>query len=285
MTALPSNVGDSARNMSATQIVGPSLRRGWTIFASRPLSLVVVLIAAVAISVVSFLLLTFPVIAAYYYAVRQSRREEYFIDLNAVAGTVLHFFVGIGKHFWKSYWLGVVGLLVPGGLLVLPAVVLEVAGQRSLPFSLILMVLWLPAFFLTGAAVLYGYPYLVSAQKGSALGYALSRGKARPFSVVALGFLLLFPIPGFIFHLLMVFSYPILVSSSLGIAEDMGIQERGIAGAQEVTLGRLGIALALAAVMFGLIFLLAWVWSGVGFFVGIALSFLLAFLARSKGLL
>jgi hypothetical protein len=191
----------------------------------------------------------------------------------------------IRRYFWKSYWLGLVGLLVPVALLISPAVLWEVKGEPLLYPGLALAILWLPAFFLAGAIVLYGYPYLVAEPDGSAVRYALSSAKTRPLLTAGIGFLLLFPIPGFVFHLLMVFSYPILVASSLGIAADMGTPEARVRGAQEVTLGKLGFALALAAVMFGITFLLAWLWSGVGLFVGLAVSFFLVLLARSKGLL
>jgi hypothetical protein len=230
-------------------------------------------------------MLALPVIAGYYYAVRNSRREEYFIDLNNIFATLGHVFVGIRRYFWKSYWLGFVGLLVPVALLILPAVLWQVTGKPLLYPGLALAILWLPAFFLAGAIVLYGYPYLMARPDGSAVRYALSGARKRPFLTAGIGVLLLFPIPAFVFHLLMVFSYPILVASSLGIAGDMGTPEAIGLGAQEVTLGQLGVAFALAAVMFGITFLLAWLWSGVGLFVGLAVSFFLALLARSKGLL
>ena len=70
------------------QLANPSLAKGWQIFGSRVVSLVGTLIVGVVVSVVSFMLLLFPVIAAYYYAVRESGREEYFIDLNTIGRTL-----------------------------------------------------------------------------------------------------------------------------------------------------------------------------------------------------
>ncbi len=263
----------------------PSLRRGWAVFTSRPLSLIACLIVAVVVSVVSFLLLALPAIAGYYYAVRQSRGEECFIDLAAVLATLHQFFVGMRRHFWKAWGLGFVGLLVPLGLLILPVLLEEFAGVRSPYLLLALMIPWLPALFLTGAVVLFAYPHLVTCSEGSALRYALSTARTRPLLTLAVGILLLFPVPGIVFHLLMVFSYPLLVASSLGIVEDEDRQQRGIPLRGQVTLAQLGLGLLLAAIMFGVTFLMAWVWSGVGLFVGLGISLCLALLARSKGLL
>jgi hypothetical protein len=279
--------------MDETQVTEPSLVRGWRIFSSRPLALIAALIVAVIVSVITFLLLVFPVITGYYYAVRQSRRERFFIDLETVAGTTGDLFVGIRKYFLASYVIGILGLVVPLLMLVLPVVALGEGRELTLP-SLIFGVLWVPAFFLLGSVVLYGYPALiVSGRATASLGYAVSAGRDTPVRAFLLGFLILFPVTGFLFHVLMVFSYPILVASALGTARQVELELPEGADpelaefvrAQEVTPGRLAFGLGLAALMFGVIYGCAWLWGGVGLFVGLGISFLLVLAAHAKGII
>lgn len=84
----------------------PNLRQGLLIFSSRPFSLVAALILVIVIALVTFMILAFPVGAAYFYAVRQSKREEYFIDLNNILRTCGMVFRGIKRYFLQSYILG-----------------------------------------------------------------------------------------------------------------------------------------------------------------------------------
>jgi len=279
--------------MDGTQVAEPSLARGWKIFSSRPLALIAALIVAVIVSVVTFLLLVFPVIAGYYYAVRESRRERFFIDLEAVARTTADLFVGIRKYFLASYVIGMPGLVVPLLILVLPVVALGEGRELTL-LSLVFGVLWVPAFFLLGSVVLYGYPYLMLSGRATAsLSYAVSAGRDTPVRAFLLGFLILFPVTGFLFHVLMVFSYPILVASALGTARQVELELPEGAGpklaefvrAQEVTPGRLALGLGLAALMFGVVYGCAWLWGGAGLFVGLGISFLLVFVAHAKGII
>jgi len=83
------------------------------------------------------------------------------------------------------------------------------------------MILWLPSFFLVGMAVFNGYPRLITTNDGiGSLRYAISAGKAKPLLALVRGFILLYPIPGWILHWLMVLSYPFLTAWAIGTALD-----------------------------------------------------------------
>jgi hypothetical protein len=87
----------------------PNLGQGLHTFASRPGSLVAALILVIVISPVTFMVLAFPASTAYFYAVRQSRREECAIDLNNLLRTCGLVFRGIRRYFLQSYLMGIVG--------------------------------------------------------------------------------------------------------------------------------------------------------------------------------
>jgi hypothetical protein len=261
----------------------PSLSRGWDIFASRPLSLIVALILVIVVSVISFMLLFFPAVAGYYYAVSQSRREEYFIDLNNVFRTSFLVFRGIGRYLLSSYVLGLVGLLPAMFLYVCPILPYVLQGDEGLVAGIFLQILWIPAFFLTGAVVFYGFPHLIESNSGIAsFGNALSAGKARPLNTFGRGFLLLSPLPGALVHFFMVFSYPILVAWAVATTGDTEEIKREISVAGRASLGKLLFGLVLAAVMFGVIYVSVLILGGVGLFIGLGISFILAFLFASK---
>jgi hypothetical protein len=257
----------------------PNLRRGLHIFASRPFSLVAALILVIVISLGTFMVLTFPTIAAYFYAVRQSRREEYFIDLNSVVRTCGLVFRGIKRYFLQSYLLGIVGLLPPVALLLVPLVPLRPLGPDGRILSLILQVLYIPAFFLAGAVVLYGYPALITTNHAiGSFRRAIVSGRTRLWKVLALGFVLLCPLPGLIVHLLMVLSYPFIVAWAVSatadtteILIDPGVKEKWTAP---------GVLVTFTLVAIGVIggYLLLRLWGGPGLVAAIAvcLAFLLA---------
>jgi hypothetical protein len=264
--------------MEGQHLPQPNLRKGLEIFATRPLSLVASLILAVVISVVTFLLLTFPVIAGYYYAVRQSMREEYFIDLNNVFRTNSLVFSGIKRYFVQSYILGITGLIPAVGLLLVPLVPFEIGGEQWKWLSLILQILFLPAFFLAGAVVLYGYPCLIATNNAiGSLRYAISAGKAKLLKVLAVGFILLFPITGFIFHLLMILTYPLIVSWAVVVTADTSESLIEVKGKGEGVLPGMLLSLFLVAVAGGLCYLSVSLWGGPGFvaWLGICLAFAL----------
>jgi hypothetical protein len=260
--------------MVRNQIVQPSLHKGWHIFASRPISLVVALIFAVVICVISFFLLTFPVIAGYYYAVSQSKREEFFIDLGNVFRTTFLVLSGVRKYFFQSYVLGLFGLVPPIVLLLIPVLAVEQGSS----LSIVLQVLWLPALFLAGAVVLFGYPYLLATNQGfGALGHAVSMGKAKPVLVFGVGVLILFPIPGAIFHLLMVFSYPILAASAVASTADATERLLEIFEREERKKRGLGFYVVVLAIVFGGCYFFEQLWGGPGilFWLGLCLAFFL----------
>lgn len=195
-----------------------SLRTGWTIFATRPISMVATVILAVCLFVVSLGILAFPLIPAFYFAVRESRGERFFIDLERVLETMGNLFRGIRRHFFASFVVGILGLLMATGLLVTPTLVMR---EGAPAYLLGLQILLLPAFFWGGAVLLHAYPRLTEGNGGfAALRYALSEGRRKPLSAFLVGFLVLFPVTGALFHLLMVFSYPILVGAALGRMPD-----------------------------------------------------------------
>lgn len=184
--------------------------------ARRPVSLVVALLVAVVAAVVSFMLLLFPLIAGYYYAVRESGREEFFIDLPNVLRTLGLLWVGVRTYFLQSYVLGILGLLGPALLFVAPVLPLELYGKEAASLSLGLQVLYVPASFLFGGVLIFGYPeLLVTGSAVQALRHGIVGAWHRPFFTTVMGFLILFPVTGFVFHLLMVFTYPLLVAYAL----------------------------------------------------------------------
>lgn len=218
-------------NRSLDDLPSPSLTTGWAIFASRPISMVANVIFAVCLFVVSLGILALPLIPAFYFAVRNSKRERFFIDLERVLGSMGNLLGGIKKYFFPSFVVGVFGLLVAVGLLVAPVLALR---EGTTAFAFGLQVLFIPAFFWGGAVLLYGYPCLLRTNRGyRSLQYAFSEGRRRPLLTVLAGFLVLFPITGAVFHLLMVFSYPVFVAAAVGEASDSASlapgpeQERG----------------------------------------------------------
>ena len=264
------------------QLPHPSFRKGWDIFVSRPLSLIAALIVAIAVCVISFMLLFSPVVAGYYYAVRQSRREEYFIDLNNVIRTTFLVFQGMRRFFLQSYVLGLTGLLPAIFLYICPVLPWLLLGEEARMAGVFLQVLWIPAFFLAGAVLFYGFPYLIESNSGiGSLRSALSIGKTKPLGTFGRGFLLLSPLPGAVLHFLMVISYPILVAWAVADTGDTEEVKRNVAVEGRVTPGRLLFGLGLAAVMFGAIYGFAWILGGIGFFIGIGISFLLVYLFRN----
>lgn len=203
---------------SRAELPSPSIRAGWLIFATRPVALVVTLIVCVVLVLVSFGTLAFPVIAAFYHTTRQSKRERYFIDLERVVGMLAGLGRGMRRHFFQSYVIGILGLAAAIALLVVPVLLVD---HPSASMALLIELLFLPAFFWSGATLLHAYPCLIeTGSAGQALAHAWREGRRRPLRALGVGFLVFFPIPGALFHLLMVFSYPILAASSLGVAGD-----------------------------------------------------------------
>jgi hypothetical protein len=98
------------RDSSSELLPQPNWRRELDAFLSRPVSLVAALIFAVTVCVVSFMLLTFPAIASFYYAVRHSRREDYFIDLPNVSRTASLVLVGMWEVFSRKLFGGLLRL-------------------------------------------------------------------------------------------------------------------------------------------------------------------------------
>lgn len=266
-------------NLRAEQTVQPSLSKGMQIFATRSLSLVVAFIMAVVICVISFFLLSFPVIAGYYYAVRYSRRERYFIDMENIMRTTFLVLRGIRVYFIQSYVFGLLGLLPIALLFFSPLLPWILAGEQGMYWSLFLQLLWIPAFFLTGIMVFHGYPHLIATNKGiGSLRYALAMGRSKPFPAIGRGFLLLYPIPAAIFHFLMVFSYPILAGWAVASTGDVDERKHELQAQGEVTLAKVLLTLIFAGVMFGIIYLLSWLWGGLGLFIGLGLCLALALL-------
>jgi hypothetical protein len=241
--------------------------------------LVAALILAVILCVVSFTLLLFPAIAGYYYAVWQSKREEYFIDLNNIFRTTFLVFSGIRRFFVQSYLFGIIGLLPAALLFLAPILPWIVTGEETYTWiHLILQILWLPSFFLAGAVVLYGYPCLINTN--SAIGsfrHALSIGKARPFKTLVLGFLLLFPIPGFVFHLLVVITYPLLVSWALSGTFDHSERLIRITEKEKPVLPEWLFYIFMVMIFAAGCYLFYKVWGGVGIvgWLGLCLTFYL----------
>ena len=115
-------------------------------------------------------------------------------------------------------------------LYIAPALPLLIVGEEWAYYASIgLAVLWLPAFFLAGVIVFNGYPHLIATNNGIAsLRYALSAGREEPLLALARGLMLLFPIPGFIVHFLMVFCYPIVTAWAVAAtADDSQQTEKG----------------------------------------------------------
>ena len=266
-------------NLKAERLAQPNLSKGLEIFATRSLSLVLAFIIAVVVCVISFFLLTFPVIAGYYYSIRYSRRERYFIDIENIMRTAFLVFRGIRIYFIQSYVFGLLGFLPIAILFFSPLLPWILAGDQGMHLGLILQILWIPAFFLTGIMVFHGYPHLIATNDGrESLRYAFAMGKARPFPAIGRGFLLLYPIPAAIFHFLMVLSYPILVGWAVAATDDVEERKPEVQAQGKVTLVKLLLTLALAGVMFGIIYLLSWLLGGLGLFIGLGLSFALALL-------
>jgi hypothetical protein len=171
--------------------------------------------------------------------------------------------------------MGILGLVPPLLLLLAPILPLERAGEDGLTLSLILQILWLPAFFLMGSVVLYGYPCLIAGSSAiGSLRCAFSAGKSKVLKVMLLGFVLLVPITGAVFHLLMVLTYPVLASWAVSATADttevlLPVERKGASRG----LGFLGVAM-----MAGLLYLSVSLWGGPGFvgWLGIFIGFVLA---------
>lgn len=268
--------------MSNIQPALPNFRRGREIFFSRPISLTLTLIIAVMICVISFLLLVFPVITAYYYAVSNSKREEFFIDLDNVAKTISFLFKGIKQYFLQSYLFALISVLPVLTLYLIPLMPIYLYGKQGLQISAFLQIIWIPLFFFFGSLLLYGYPQLIVSKSAIYAFKSTFAGiKRSPLVVFILGFLTLVPFTSFVFHLLMVFTYPILAGWGVSAVSDVGKpsqqegttrSENGAKATQEVTLGKLGIALTTAALMFMIIYGFSWLWGGTGFFIGLGIS-------------
>jgi hypothetical protein len=254
----------------------PNFRRGLEIFVTRPVSLVVTLIIAVVLCLASFMILTFPLVAGYFFAVRHSRREEYFVDLNAILKNCGLLFLGIKHHFGQSYVLGFLGLVPAVALVLVPIVPLHLYGNEGRILSLVLQVLWLPGFFLAGGVFLYGFPHLVATTHGiRSLRHTLSAGMKSPLKTLAVGFVILFPIPGFVFHLLMVLTYPFLAAWAVGATADPIESGKAVSlGGNEKSGGRLLLLLLAGLGVAGGYFCVR-LWGGVGLvaWLGICLAF------------
>ena len=257
--------------MTVAPLKQPDWQTGFNVFGSRAFSLIAAFILAVIMCIASFMLLTFPVITGYYYAVRHSRREEFFIDLPNIVRTVFLVLEGIGRFFFQSYVVGLLGLL-PAIILfltpVLPWSILE--SEAWMYASIPLMILWLPAFFLMGVTVFNAYPYLIATNDGiGAMRQAFSAGRDKPLIALARGSMLLLPLPGWLIHFLMVFSYPIITAWAVAETEDAPHVQR-VAGLWE------GVAsgLVLAAAMLGACYLFVGLWETAGFIVWLVFCFI-----------
>ncbi len=205
----------------------PSIRAGWSIFATRPIAFVVTLIVWVVLVVVSFGILALPVIAAFYHAARHSERECFFIDLERVGGMLADLGRGLRRYFFQSYVIGILGLAAAIALLAVPVLLVD---HPSAGMALLIELLFLSAFFWSGATLIHAYPCLIeTGSAGKALGHAWREGRRRP-------------------------PYPILAASALGIAGDseaqtvLGLAEQEGLGAQAVA--RSVVLLLLFAVLY-----------------------------------
>jgi len=267
--------------LASESLQRPDWRIGLEIFASRSLSLISALILGVVVCVASFMLLTFTAIAGYYYAVRQSKREEYFIDLPNISRTTTLVLEGVGRYFVQSYVLGLMGLLTAAILYIAPVLPWAIGGEGWMYASLGLMILWLPSFFLAGAVVFHGYPYLIATNDGvGALRYAFSTSRARPLLALARGFMLLYPIPGWIIHFLMAIYYPMIVSWAVAATADTDEAERAVPEEARFILRGVGLGLLLAAAMVGACYLLVGLWETPGFIAWLVLCFVVVLAAR-----
>ncbi|NIO20774.1 MAG: hypothetical protein GTN76_08565, partial [Candidatus Aenigmarchaeota archaeon] len=138
----------------------PNFRKGLEIFVSRPISLIAALILSIVICLITFMLFTPPVIAGYYYAVKKSRREQYFIDLNNITITLASLFRGMENYFVQSYVFGIPAFLSVLFLYTIPLIGIGFGGESGMYIGTLLLILWLPAFFLSGIFIFQGYPYL-----------------------------------------------------------------------------------------------------------------------------
>jgi len=183
---------------------------------ARPRSLVGALITSVVISVASFFLLLPPVIAGYYFAVAgglEGESELYREDPGLASGLV---FAGIRRYFFASYAVATFGLLLPLVLLVGPVLPWTVFGEEWRHIAPLSVALAVPAFLVVGSVVLFGYPrLLVTRSAREAIRYTLRAATGRPMTSLVLGFLLLFPISGFVVHVLMVLTYPLIAATAV----------------------------------------------------------------------
>ena len=265
--------------MTSERLVSPNWRTGFDIFVTRSLSLVVALILVVIVCVSSFMLLTFPAIAGYYHAVRHSKREEYFIDLPNVFRTNSLVLKGMAVHFIPSYIVGVVGLLPAVLLFLAPVLPWSIVGDEWMYASLPLMLLWVPAFFLMGITVFSAYPRLIATNNAiESLRYAISAGKARPLLAFVRGFLLLYPIPGWIIHFTMVLSYPFIVAWAVSTTNDIEEEQLEVDGRRPDLLVGVLATLVLAFVLVGFCYLFVELWEIAGFAVWLVLSLIIVFL-------
>jgi hypothetical protein len=199
--------------VSERLLTRPDWRTGLGIFGSRALSLVAALILAICISLGSFMLLALPAIAGYYYAVRHSKAERYFIDFPTIVRTAGLVVAGMAKCFGGSYVVGLTLLVPAWALLLAPVLTWSLLSDESMYAGLPLMVLWLPSFFLMGVALFNAYPYLVATNDSiGAVRYAVTTARREPGAAFVRGCIILFPVPGLIIHFLMALSYPIIAA-------------------------------------------------------------------------
>lgn len=183
---------------------------------ARPRSLVGALITSVVISVASFFLLLPPVIAGYYFAVAGGLEGELDVYREDPGGAGGLLFAGMRRYFLPSYVVATFGLLLPLALLIGPVLPWTVSGQEWQSLAPLSVVFALPAFLVLGSVVLFGYPrLLVTRSAVEAILYTLRAARRRPLISLVLGFLLLFPITGFVVHVLMVITYPLIVATAI----------------------------------------------------------------------
>jgi hypothetical protein len=229
------------------------------------------------------MLLTFPVIAGYYYAVRNSRREEFFIDLPNITRTTFLVLSGVGRYFVPSYIVGFCGLFPALFLFIAPVLPASILGDNWMYVGIPMMLLWLPAFFLMGVTVFNAYPRLIAANDSiDSIRYAFSVGRANPLISIARGFMLLYPIPGWIIHFLMVFSYPIITAWAVSATGDTTerwheVEERS----RSLWIG-VATGLVLSAVLVGFCFLFVSLWEIAGFVGWLILCFISVLLWARK---
>jgi len=183
------------------------------------------------------------------------------------------------KFFIPSYIIGFLGFFPALILFLAPVLPASILGNSWIYIGIPLMILWLPAFFLMGITVFNAYPKLLTDTDGiSAIRYALSVGKANSPVALARGFLLLFPVPGWVIHFVMVFSYPVITAwavSATGDTTENWYQVQKIS--RHLWVG-VGTGMVLSAILVGLCFLFVSLWEIAGFIGWLIFSFISVFL-------